>query len=172
MRLVGKFSRSGTNENYESEITLTLQDNYKHLIKELKKGEQYSITITKAKDRRTEQQNKYMWALINEIDKIRNGDRSNNDFEIYIEALTRAGAKSEHLLVEPQAEILLKDSFRAIKLIRKIKIGKKEFHDYKCFYGSSKMDKKEMSDLIDTILDMASECGLNIVYWRDVLGIE
>ena len=85
-----------------------------------------------------------MWALIGEIDKARNGDRSNDDWEIYLEALVRAGAKYTHLLVEPMAESMLRDSFRAIQLVRRIKLGDKVFNDYKCFYGSSKLDKKEM----------------------------
>ena len=129
----------------------------------------HALNISKAKDKRTEQQNKYLWALIGEIDKARNGDRSNDDFEIYVEALMRAGAKFTHLLVEPEAESLLRDKFRAVQFVRQIKKGNRVFNDYKCFYGSSKMDKKEMADLIDTVLDMASECGLDIVYWKDVL---
>ena len=171
MKLVGNYSRNGKNENFETEITFTIRDNYKYLIQNLDKNELYSIKISKAKDRRTEQQNKYMWALIGEIDKARNGDRSNDDYEIYIEALIRAGAKFTHLLVEPQAESMLRENFRAIQLVRTIKVKDKIFNDYKCFYGSSTMDKKEMHDLIETILDMASECGLNIVYWKDVLEL-
>lgn len=172
MKLVGNYSRNGKNENFETEITFTIRDNYNHLIKGLDKNELYSIKISKAKDRRTEQQNKYMWALIGEIDKARNGDRSNDDYEIYIEALIRAGAKFTHLLVEPQAESMLRENFRAIQLVRVIQVKDKIFNDYKCFYGSSTMDKKEMHDLIETILDMASECGLNIVYWKDILDLD
>lgn len=169
MKLVGNYSRIGKNINDEIEITFTIRANYKYLLEELDKQTLYSIAVSKAKDKRTEQQNKYLWALIGEIDKARNGDRSNDDFEIYIEALMRAGAKFTHLLVEPEAESLLRDKFRAIQFVRQIRKGNRVFNDYKCFYGSSKMDKKEMADLIDTVLDMASECGLDIVYWKDVL---
>lgn len=169
MKLVGNYSRIGKNENDETEITFTIGANYKYLLAELDKQTLYALNISKAKDKRTEQQNKYLWALIGEIDKARNGDRSNDDFEIYVEALMRAGAKFTHLLVEPEAESLLRDKFRAVQFVRQIKKGNRVFNDYKCFYGSSKMDKKEMADLIDTVLDMASECGLDIVYWKDVL---
>lgn len=172
MKLIGNYSRSGKNENFETEITFTIRENYKHLIQDLNKEDLYSITISKARDKRTEQQNKYMWALIGEIDKARNGDRSNDDWDIYLEALVRAGAKFTHLLVEPQAVSMLRESFRVIQLTRKIQVGDKVFCDYKCYEGSSKMDKKEMHDLIETILDMASECGLDIVYWKDVLDFE
>ena len=79
MKLVGNYSRSGKSETFETEITLTIRDSYKHLIQDLNKDELYSIVITKARDKRTEQQNKYMWALIGEIDKARNGERSNDD---------------------------------------------------------------------------------------------
>lgn len=171
MKLVGNYTRTGKNENFETEITLTIRDNYKYLIQDLNKEDLYSIAITKARDKRTEQQNKYMWALIGEIDKARNGDRSNDDFEIYLEGLVRAGAKFTHLLVEPQAVPMLRESFRAIQLARKIQVGDKVFYDYKCYEGSSKLDKKEMVNLIDTFLDMASECGLDIVYWKDVLDL-
>lgn len=172
MKLIGNYSRVGRNENNETEITLTIRENYKYLLQDLDKETIYSIDISKARDKRTDRQNKYMWALIGEIDKARNGDRSNDDFDIYLEALVRAGAKFTHLLVEPQAVPMLRENFRAIQLARKLQVGDKVFCDYKCYEGSSKMDKKEMADLIDTILDMASECGLDIVYWKDVLEVE
>ena len=169
MKLIGKYIRKGINENNETEITLSIKESYVHFLEELKKDELYSVSITKAKDKRTEKQNRYMWALLKEIDKARNGNRSNDDFEIYIEALLRSGAKYEHMLVEPKVEDMLKQHFRAIKLVRCIKVGDKIFNDYKCFWGSSKFDKKEMHDLIETILDMACECGLDINYWKELL---
>lgn len=172
MKIIGNYSRLGKNENNETEITFTIRDNYKHLLKELNKKELYAISVSKAQDKRTEQQNKYMWAIIGEIDKVRNGGRPSDDFDIYIEALQRSGAKFEHLLVPMGAENLLIDNFRAVKLVRKIQMNGKVFCDFKCFYGSSKMDKKEMRDLIDTVLDMASEEGLNIVYWKELLGLD
>lgn len=172
MKLIGNYSRVGRNENNETEITLTIRENYKYLLQDLDKETIYSIDISKARDKRTDKQNKYMWALIGEIDKARNGDRANDDFDIYLEALVRAGAKFTHLLVEPEAEKMLRGSFRAIQLVRTIKVGDKLFNDYKCYYGSSKLDKKEMADVIETVLDMASECGLDIVYWKDVFGLE
>ena len=50
MKLVGNYSRSGKNENFETEITLTIRENYKHLIQDLDKNELYSIVISKAKE--------------------------------------------------------------------------------------------------------------------------
>lgn len=171
MKLIGNYIRKSKNEENETEITLKINENYIQLLQELNKTDLYAINITKAKDKRTEQQNKYMWALIGEIDIARNGDRSNDSWNIYLEALTRTGAKYTHLLVEPEAEDMLKTSFRAVQLVRRIKVGDKIFSDYKCYYGSSTLNKKEMADLIETILDMASECGLNITYWKDVLEV-
>ena len=40
---------------------------------------------------------------------------------------------------------------------------------FKCYYGSSKMDTKEMTLLIDTILDMAEEAGVETVYYKELL---
>lgn len=40
---------------------------------------------------------------------------------------------------------------------------------YKVFIGSSKMNVKEMNLLIDTVLDIATEVGIETDYWREVL---
>lgn len=172
MKLIGNYARIAKNENFETEITFTIRDHYKYLVQDLNKEDLYSVVISKAMDKRTEQQNKYMWALIGDIDKVRNGERSNGDYEIYLEALVKAGAKYTYLLVEPQAEKMLRESFRAIKLVRKVEFNNKIFNDYKCFYGSSKMNKTEMHRLLEVLLDMASECGIDTSYWIDILDLK
>lgn len=151
-------------------ITFTIP-NYRHLemLKELQAETLYSIEIKEAKSKRSLQQNAYLWALLSEIDKTVNGERSNDEWSIYIEALERAGAKCEYIGALPETEQLLKDNFRAIKFIKKIDLNGKDGNMYKVFLGSSKMDSKEMGLLIDTVLDMAEEIGIETEYYTTLL---
>lgn len=121
----------------------------------LDRNKQYSIDIKEPKSKRTLQQNKYMWALINEIAKKQYQD----EMEVYIQALEEANAKYTWLkgLKETKEELL--KVFRAVKITRYDEDG---FAIFKCFYGSSKMNTKEMSELLEIIISWASELGIPI----------
>ena len=103
-----------------------------------------------------------MWEIVHEINVARGTERATDDWDVYLEALERAGAKYEYIAVLPSAENLLKDQFRAIKQMNSFEYNGKTFNSYKVFYGSSKMDKKEMGMLLDTVLDMAAELGIEL----------
>lgn len=101
-----------------------------------------------------------MWELIHEINIARGTERANDDWDIYIEALQRAGAKSEYIASLPEAEDLLKKQFRAIKKMNSFEHNGRIFNSYRVFIGSSQMNTKEMKQLLETVLDMASEVGV------------
>lgn len=141
---------------------------FKNFLKSLDRNKTYSIEIKEAKNKRSLAQNRYMWKLLHEIDVAING-RPTDEWEVYINALERANVKFEYIACMPEAERAIKEQFRAVKYSHSMEYKNRKYNVYKCFIGSSKMDTKEMGLLIDTILDMASEAGLDIVYWREVL---
>lgn len=116
----------------------------------------YLIEVKEAKDKRTMQQNKYMWKLIHEIAKAQYQD----DMDIYINALEESNAKYEYLMGLPNIQDELKKSFRAVKPTRLEIHNGKEFVVYKCFLGSSKFDKEEFSMLLETVLRYAAELNI------------
>lgn len=164
MKIVGKFLKRVTNEEGNVELTLLIE-NYRNreIIKDLEKDKDYRITFNIVKSKRSIEQNNLMWAIIHEIAVARGGNRAgNDDWDIYLEALERAGAKYEYIAVLPQAEKLLKETYRAVKRMNSFEMNGNTFHSYKVYYGSSKMDTKEMSILMETVLDMAAENGIEI----------
>ena len=161
MNFTANYVKKVTNEDGNTEITFVI-NNYrdKEIIKELEKDVVYRINCNVAKSKRTIEQNKLMWALIHEINVARGTERATDDWNIYIEALERAGAKYEYVAVLPEAEGMLKEQFRAIKYMNSFEHNNRKFNSYKVFYGSSKMDMKEMTLLLETVLDMAAEIGI------------
>lgn len=167
MNLTAEYLRKATNEDGDVEVTFLIK-NYrdKEIIKDLVKETPYRLNMNIIKSKRSIEQNSLMWALIHEISIARGTERANDDWDIYLEALERAGAKFEYIAVLPEAERLLKESFRAIKLMNTFKYNDKVFNCYKTYYGSSKMDSKEMTLLLETVFDMAAELE---IYPKDLM---
>ncbi len=171
MKFIGHFKDFQQGFKGDKQIVFTV-DNYvdKALLDNLKSDLSYSIEVKEVKSKRSSQQNKYFWALVHEINLALN-DRPIDDMDIYIMLLEKANVKFEYIACTKGAEQGLKKAFRAV-----IEVKETTFKDnqgknlimYKCFLGSSKMDVKEFNILIDTALDVASELGLDIVYWNEV----
>ena len=161
MNFTANYLKRVVNEDGDTEVTFKIS-NYrdKEIIKELQKDVLYRINCNVVKSKRTIEQNKLMWALIHEINVARGTERATDDWDIYIEALERAGAKYEYMAVLPEAEGLLKENFRAVQYMNSFEHKGRTFNSYKVFYGSSKMNTKEMTMLLETVLDMAAEMDI------------
>lgn len=162
----GQYLRKYINEQGRAEIVLELDSHLDgQLVGGLEKGVLYRFKTIEIKSKRSLQQNNLMWELIHEISVSRNSELATNDddWNVYIEALEKAQAKFTFIAIKPEALKLLKDNFRAVKELNKFTTEKGvEMVQCKVFYGSSKMDVQEMAKLIDTVIMMAQEEGIDI----------
>lgn len=165
MKINATFERQSYDRDGNIELTFKTSRVSDHWAKSLEYGGTYTLEAVKAKPKRTLEQNALMWALIHDIAEHRNGRaNTDNEWDVYIEALERAGAKYEVLTCVPEAEKILRDTSRAIKLLTTAEVHGRTFNAYKVFYGSSKMDKAEMAKLLDEIINIAYEEGIDVIY--------
>lgn len=170
MKVSGTLKRFMTDEEGNTEVTFSINNPfYTHHVKELEKEKKYTIEIKDIKSKRSIEQNRLMWALIGEIDKEING-RYKEPWDVYLMALERAGAKYSDIIISEEAVSTFTDKFRACKELNSIVDEGVTFKTIRCFHGSSTMNTKEMTELIETILDIAAEIGLNISTWRSELN--
>ena len=164
MKVIGKVNKRVVNEEGNLELTIEVNNLFQQeQLRSLDKTKEYRFEIDEVKQARSIYQNNLMWKIIHDIAIARGGDRaSEDDWSIYLEALERTGAKFEYIAVLPQAENILKEQFRAIKLMNTFEHKGKTFNQYKVYYGSSKLNTKEMSLIIETIKDMAVESGVDV----------
>lgn len=150
-------------------IVSLIVSNYRQIqdLKQLDSEKTYAVEIKEVKTKRSLEQNRLLWKLLGEIDMVINGGRSDDVMNIYTLALEKANAKYEYIGALPQAEEMLKQNFRAIKFIKKIDLNGVEGNMYKCFIGSSKMDTKEMTLLIETVMDMAEQVGIDTDWYKE-----
>jgi GTP-binding protein EngB required for normal cell division len=148
-------------------ITVTV-DGYYNKRKALKiydelREKEMMVDIKEFKSARTLEQNEMLWGIIRSIsDKVNHSHRQEDMMNIYSTLLQRANIKREYIRTYKKAKNILEESFRAVMEVpNSIKIENgKETVGFWVYYGSSKFNTKEMTELIDIALDLATELGV------------
>ena len=162
------YARKQVNEDGKTEIVLTLPSYADELIaSELQKGTAYRVSMTEVRSKRTLEQNRLLWEVIHEIAVAECGNNatSEDDWNIYIQALETANAKCEVVVVRKEAVDMLAETFRAYRVLGEVTSPNGwEMAQVKVFYGSSKMDVSEMGKLLDVVIDRAYRNGIELAY--------
>lgn len=120
----------------------------------------YDVSIKEPTNKRSLQQNKMLWSLIHSIAKSTNQE----DNDVYCALLEKADALSDYIITAVEMEDDLRKSFRGIKFMRMQEVNGKDCYIYKVYLGSSKMNTKEMTELLETAIQIASELEIEVEY--------
>ena len=123
------------------------------LIFRLDKDMVYDVKIDKHREKRSLNANAYLWKLVTEIGNILNKSKE----EVYLQMLIDYG-QSE--MVSILSEIDVKGYFKYYKLAGTSILNGKEFNHYKIYKGSSEYDTKEMSILLNGVVQEAKNLGI------------
>ena len=120
---------------------------------QLNKVNEFIDNLLNPKKHRSLSQNAYMWQLINEIGvKVRKSKE-----EVYLQMLKDYGVSE---IVSMLSSINPKGFFKYYEAIGTGIVNNKEFTHYKIYKGSSEYDTKEMSVLIDGVIQEAENLGI------------
>lgn len=128
-------------------------DKFLPLIFRLDKDTVYDVKIDKHREKRSLNANAYLWKLVTEIGNILNKPKE----EVYLQMLIDYG-QSE--MVSILSEIDVKGYFKYYKLAGTSILNGKEFNHYKIYKGSSEYDTKEMSILLNGVVQEAKNLGI------------
>ena len=132
----------------------------KEIVPELFKLEMdklYICDIKEPKSQRSLEQNRLLWKLIHSIAK----ETYQDDMDVYCAVLERADALSDYVITAQDIVDDLRKSFRGVKFIRMQEVNGKECFVYKVYIGSSKMNTKEMTELLDICFQICGEYGID-----------
>ena len=146
----------------KSKISLLLDTNELEAVEQLKNEDKLNIELKKYRNRRSLDANSYCWVLCDKIAKELSKDGTPITKEkVYQDAILNIGT-FEPMIIEEKAY----DNFKRIWenqglgfLIQEVS-KKDKCVKVHCYYGSSTYDSKEMSLLINLIVDLAK--SLNI----------
>ena len=116
----------------------------------------YICDVKQPKSHRSLEQNRLLWKLIHSIAK----ETYQDDMEVYCAVLEKADALSDYVITATDMEDALRKSFRGVKFVRMQEVNGKECYVYKVYLGSSKMDTKEMTELLDVTMRICEEFGI------------
>ncbi len=119
------------------------------------------IDLRQHKSKRSLEQNKMLWALLGKLAEAQSGRRRWHSVEeCYCDMLVEANASYDYILALPTVEPSLRKMFRAIRIMGERDVNGKTLTVYQVFCGSSKFNTKEMTMLIEAVLDKLAEFGI------------
>lgn len=162
-------------------ISLVVDNRYlaNRIVNEMQSCEKIQVDIKKYTTSRTLQQNDMMWAVIAKVSDHINGERTQESLDkIYGEILTNANVKRELFAVLPETLPTLKTTFRAVLPTGQSIVSVNEKTGKKAtlitvwvYHGSSKLNTKEMGELLDYTLQYAIASGVSAVEIDTLRGL-
>ena len=143
-----------------------------HALEDLERyqqGDNCKLELTRPKDKRTLEQNKYIWVILDLIDKKINGYQS-DIWNLYKQLVKQARIKIEYFETLEDAKPYLEETFRVVEEVERRTSAKgKETVLYACYPGTSQFSKKEMANFIEVLLGRAYNEGLDVMQYEDLL---
>ncbi len=138
-----------------------------HLIDKIKKLTEKdcvkSVEIKQKRNKRSISANNYMWQLINQM-AIKLGS---TDVEIYERMLCDFGTK-EYVVAVPEARPILLKAYKIVEVVSSVKIKNKPAVQFRLIRGSSSYDTKEMSILINGVVQEAKVLGIETMNINEI----
>lgn len=116
----------------------------------------YICEVKQPKSHRSLEQNRLLWKLIHSIAK----ETYQDDMDVYCAVLEKADALSDYVITATDMEDALRRSFRGVRFVRMQEVNGKECYVYKVYIGSSKMDTKEMTELLEVTMQICEGLGI------------
>jgi hypothetical protein len=167
LKLIANRVRLQYDENRQAEIVISTKQNIQAEIEELKvivaQGKELSVEVKQYRHKRSLDANAYLWVILNQMASILHTTKD----ELYIEVLQRYG-QFTHVVVKPNAVEKFKQEWKLIKELGEVTINGQTGMQLQCYFGSSIYDTKEMSTLIDGVVQEAKGMGIDTMTPREL----
>jgi hypothetical protein len=157
MEFSGKI-KAISNDYITNETLITFSVNEKSALNEYEKlrgCEKLKITAVKYRNKRSLDANAYMWVLLQKMAEVLHTSKD----ELYLEMLSKYGVYT-HMIVKPNAVERTMQIWRTARVLGEVTVNGQTGIQLQCYYGSSTYDTKEMSFLIDRVVDECKELGI------------
>ena len=148
-----------------TEIVLTTNEivNVNNLKEIIAKGKELSVEIKTFRKRRSLDSNSYMWVMLSKMADVMKTTKD----ELYLQVLDRYGVYT-HIVVKPQAVSRIKAEWKVVRDLGEVTINGTTGQQLQCFFSSSSYDSKEMSTLIDGVVEECKELGIETISNREL----
>lgn len=159
MKAICNAIRLQYNSDQKPEIVLTTTSVPRAELDELRKlaesGKTLEVEIKQFRQKRSLDANSYFWVLLSKMADVLKTTKD----ELYLQMLDRYGVFT-FIVVKPSMVEKVKAQWRTIRELGEIYVNGKSGVQLMCFFGSSTYDTKEMSFLIDGVVQECKELGI------------
>ena len=141
----------------ETLITFSITEKYTVLpeYEKIKNCEKLRVKVSQYRNRRSLDSNAYLWVLFQKMAEVLRTDK----WSIYLQMLKKYG-QFTYIVVKPAAMEAVKKQWRECEEVGEVDIHGEKAIQMLCYYGSSTYDTKEMSNLIDGVVNECKELDI------------
>ena len=121
----------------------------------MSKCEKLTLKATKYRKKRSLDANALLWKCLGAIARALRIDK----WQVYLMMLKRYG-KFTHIVVKESAVEAVKKQWRECEIVGEITVNGQKAVQMLCYFGSSTLDSKEFSVLLDGVISEMKEMGL------------
>ena len=144
-------------------LTFEIEEDISSSIDKLTCCEKLDISAKKHREKRSLNANGLLWKCIGDIADALRTDK----WQVYLTMLKRYG-KFTYIVVKEKAVDAVKAQWRACEVIGEITVNGQKAVQMLCYFGSSTLDSKEFSALLDGVISEMKEMGLETPMQSDL----
>jgi hypothetical protein len=167
MKVISSNIKLQYNSDQKPEIVLTTTAIIRADLEEMQKvvsaGKLLAVEIKQLRNKRSLDANSYFWTLLSKMADALNTSKD----ELYLQMLERYGVFT-HIVVKPNVVEKVKREWRTVKELGEVTVNGKTGIQLQCYFGSSSYDSKEMSVLINGVVQEAKEIGIETATPADI----
>lgn len=147
-------------------IGLSAKDN--SMLPDLEKLQDYDLTveIKKKSKKRSLDSNAYMWVLLQKMAEVLRSDKDS----IYLDMLEKYGQFTP-MVIRPEAVERMQKEWRTSRIIGEVNVNGQKGIQLLCFYGSHTYDQREMSVLINGIVEECHELEIETMTPQEIAAM-
>lgn len=139
-------------------MTFIINENVSNeAIEEIRSCEKLSLVAKKWRQKRSLDANAMLWACLSDIAKSMTPPV--DKWDVYLQMLKRYG-KYTYICIKPHMVDAMKMQWRECEVVGDIKINGEDAVQMLCYFGSSTLDTKEFSVLLEGVVSEMKEMGL------------
>ena len=164
--MLGRLKELRTNPDGTQNITVTIEDDFREAFDELSEKD-VDITIKKYSKKRSQEASNLCWSLIDRLAEKQKLTKT----EVYRSAIREIGGVSDVVCVRNDAVNKLVQSWTSKGLGWQAETEPSKFDGYMrvtLYYGSSVFSQKQMSDLIDSLIQDCNALGIPTMSQKEI----
>lgn len=144
-------------------LTFEIAEDITGSIDKLSDCERLDLKVKKHREKRSLNANGLLWKCIGDIADALRTDK----WQVYLTMLKRYG-KFTYIVVKEKAVDAVKAQWRECEVIGEITVNGQKAVQMLCYFGSSTLDSKEFSALLDGVISEMKEMGLETPMQSDL----